>query len=236
MAEPLVMLPPMMCDARVFSGILPALSRDRSVTVANLSTGTRMEDLATEVLAAAPARFAILGVELGGMVAMEIARRAPERLTRLALMSTTPLAESAQHAAAREPLVVSARAGRLADVMEQLRPSASFPQSPAKPAIMALLQEMARDLGPDCFARQTRALQRRRDQQPTLRKLRQPVMVIGGTEDGIYPPKRHRFMADLIPGAQLAMIDGAGHLPLLEKPDVTLHALTTWLEMPLLLR
>lgn len=235
MSEPLVLLPAMMCDARLYEAQLTELSRERAVMMAPL-IGERIEDMASAVLTMAPRRFALAGSDLGGMVAMEIMRRAPDRVTRIALMGTTPLPESPQHAAAREPLMIAARAGRLLEVIDQVTPLQSFANGPGRLTGPKILHQMANDLGPDAFVAQTRALQRRRDQQPTLRKIRQPALVICGAEEVIYSVKRHQFMADLIPYADLKVIEGAGHFPTLEQPQIITDTLRTWLEEPLVLR
>lgn len=230
MTEPLLLLPAMMSDARLFGAILPALSRHKTTFIGHYGQAQRIEDMASAVLAAAPSRFALAGIEMGGMVAMELMRRAPERVTRLALMDTSPLAESPEHAAAREPLIVAARSGRLGDVMDLLRSADAFAPGPDRMVIRELLREMAQDYGAATFAHQTRALQRRRDQQGVLGTVRCPTLVLCGEADGIYSPKRHRFMAGLIPNARLSIIPNAGHLPILEQPDVALKTVLEWLD------
>ncbi|MGA9252547.1 MAG: alpha/beta hydrolase, partial [Roseobacter sp.] len=112
MPEPLVLLPGMMCDARLFGPQIADLSVDHCVTVAPITQGGRVEDIATLLLGRLPERFALAGLSMGGIVAMEILRRAPGRVSRLALLDTNPLAETPQTAAAREPQIVAARAGR----------------------------------------------------------------------------------------------------------------------------
>lgn len=235
MTEPLVLLPAMMCDARLYAPQIAALGRDYPVMVAPL-LGERVEDMAAAILTAAPRRFALAGSDLGAMVAMDILRRAPDRVTRIALMSTTPLPESPKHAAAREPMMIAARSGRLLDVVDQVMPAQSFANGPDRFHGQKMLHQMATDLGPEAFVAQTRALQRRKDQQPTLRKIRQPAMILCGAEDTIYPVKRHQFMADLIPYATLKVIDGAGHFPTIEQPQAMTEALRSWLAEPLVLR
>lgn len=225
----------MMSDLRVFGPQIEAVSRQCPVMVAPL-IGTRIEDMASLILDTAPRRFALAGMDLGGMVAMEVLRRAPDRVTRLALIGTTPLPESPQHAAAREPLIIKAKAGRLGDVMTELLPPESYAPGTARRAAQDLVQAMAMELGCDVFANQTRALQKRRDQQATLRKIKQPTMVMCGEHEQIYSVKRHQFMADLIPYASLTMIPDAGHFPSLENPDATTAALQAWLAQPLVLR
>ncbi|MEL7099605.1 MAG: alpha/beta fold hydrolase [Pseudomonadota bacterium] len=236
MPEPLVFLPGMMCDARLFGPQIAELSAAHAVTVAPVTQGERIEEIASALLDQLPARFALAGLSMGGIVAMELLRRAPDRLTRLCLMDTNPLAETPQVAAAREPQIVGVRAGRLMEVMrDEMKPNYLAP-GPHRQVVMEIVMDMALALGPDVFVRQSRALQRRRDQQGTLRKCKVPTMVLCGAHDALCPVKRHEFMAELIPGAQLRVIEDAGHLPTLEAPDSLMDALRDWMAMPLVLR
>ena len=236
MAEPIVFLPGMMCDARRFGPQIAELSSEYSVMVGPVTRGERIEEIASGLLDELPAKFALAGLSMGGIVAMELLRRAPDRITRLALMDTNPLAETPQAAADREPQIVKVRAGRMADVMrDEMKPNYLAP-GPFRNEILDLVMDMAHTLGPDVFIRQSRALQRRRDQQGTLRKCRAPTLILCGAHDALCPVKRHTFMAELIHGAELTVIETTGHLPTLEAPDETTQALRDWLRQPLLLR
>jgi pimeloyl-ACP methyl ester carboxylesterase len=173
---------------------------------------------------------------MGGIVAMELLRRAPERITRLALMDTNPLAETPQTAAAYEPMIIGARAGRLEEVLRGfMRPDYLAP-GPQRLAVLGQVLEMGRDLGPEVLVRQVRALQRRRDQQPTLRRCKVPTLILCGAYDTLTPLKRHAFMAELIPYARLEVIAEAGHLPTLEAPEATTAALRAWMQQPFVLQ
>ncbi len=236
MAEPLVLLPGMMCDARLFAPQINALSRERVVSVAPITQGERIEEIASGLLDALPRKFALAGLSMGGIVAMEILRRAPDRVTRIALMDTNPLAETPQSAAMYEPMLIKARAGRLDEALrDMMRPDYLAP-GPGRAAVMSAFMGMAADLGDEVFTRQVRALQRRRDQQPTLRRCKAPALVLCGAHDGLTPPRRHSFMAELIPYAELAIIDGAGHLPTLEAPEAVTQALLSWMAQPFVLQ
>lgn len=236
MQAPIVLLPGMMCDARLYAPQIADLSRDHAIMVAPITQSDRISDMAIDVLRLAPDKFALAGLSMGGIVAMEILRRAPDRVLRIALMDTNPLAESPASAAAYEPMIVGARAGRLDEVMADfIRPEYLAPGT-GRSAVLAQVQQMARDLGPDVFVRQARALQRRPDQQGTLRRSKCPALILCGEHDELTPVKRHMFMAELMPYAKLQVIEGAGHLPVLEQPVATSQALRDWMRQPIVLK
>ena len=235
MGEPLVFLPGMMCDARLFGPQLAELSPKFTITVAPITKGQRIEEIASSLLDTLPRKFALAGHSLGGIVAMELLRRAPDRITRIALMATNALAVTPQSASDYEPLIMKARSGRLADVVPDLMPPEALAPGPYRAEVMALLLDMAENIGADAIIRQVRSMQRRRDQQAVLRRCKVPALVLCGEHDGLTPVKRHSFMADLIPYADLKVIEGAGHLPTLEQPGETTQALLEWLKQPYVL-
>lgn len=230
MTESLVLLPGMMSDDRLFTPQIRALGSERAITIAPITQGERIEGIVENLLPQLPERFALAGLSMGGIVAMEVLNRAPERVTRICLMDTNPQAETPPIAAAREPMIVGARAGRLDEVMrEAMRPEYLAP-GPGRVEVLNLMFQMARELGPDVFIRQSRALQRRPDQQATLRKCKVPALILCGELDPLTPVRRHEFMAGLIPDARLKIIEDAGHIPTLEQPEATTQALRDWLD------
>lgn len=235
-SETLVMIPPILSDARVFEAQIRALSRHHAVLFAPTCRGERMEEIASQILGWAPSKFAVAGMGMGGMVAMEIIRRAPERVTRIAFIGTSPQADTPEAAAAREPHIIAARAGRWADVLQHEINSTWMAPSADKVALVRQLTEMGDAMGPDAYVKQARALQRRKDQQATMRKITQQTVVICGRHDGQFQLKRHEFLAELIPYAQLQVIDEAGYLPTLEAPDAVTALLQDWMTAPLMLR
>lgn len=236
MREPLVFLPGMMCDARLYTPQIAAFSGRHTMIFPSLAEGETIQEMAASALSDAPPRFALLGLSMGGIVAMEMARMAPERVTRLCLMDTNPLAEAPAVAAAREPQIVGARTGRLAEIMrDEMKPNYLAPGM-GRRAVLDLVMDMARTLGPEVFVRQSRALQKRPDQQRTLRRLTMPTLVACGVHDALCPLRRHELMAELIPNAGLEVIEDAGHLPVLEQPERVNDILRDWLGVPLLLR
>lgn len=229
---PLVLLPGMMCDARLFAAQTGAISARRAVINAPIGAHADMEALARDVLAAGPERFALAGLSMGGIVAMEMLRQAPDRIERLALLDTNPLAERDEVKARRGPQIAAVRAGGLRAVMrDELKPN-YLVDSPLKPAILDLCMDMAEALGADVFENQSLALRDRPDQSATLSKVTVPTLILCGAEDRLCPVERHELMQDLVAGSTLTVIKGAGHLPTLEKPEETTAALLRWLDQP----
>lgn len=236
MPEAIVFLPDMLCDARLFGPQLAELSRSHAVMAAPITGGERIEEIASNLLDQLPKRAALVGVGMGGAVALEIARRAPDRLSRLCLVDASPLPETPQQAALRDPLLIRAKTGKFESVVDEMLHLDELTPSPWRAEIVALIRDMALGLGLEVLVKQTRALQRRKDQQPTLRRMNLPVMVLCGAENRQLPVKRHQFMAELIPGAELRVIEGAAHFTMLEQPDAVADALRDWMAKPLLLR
>lgn len=228
-AEPLVLLPGMMCDARLFAPQIAAFSQERSVHVAPIIAHDTVEALASEVLANAPPRFALAGLSMGGIVAMEIVRQAPDRVRKLCLMDTNASAETDAVKAAREPQIVAAKAGQLRSVMRDEMKPRYLTDGPKRQEILDLCMDMALGLGPDVFVRQSRALQTRPDQRETLLHVSVSTLILCGKDDTLCPLDRHILMRDLIPDAQLEIIESAGHLPTLENEVSANNAMRKWL-------
>tara|TARA_R110002124_G_scaffold106467_17_gene258358 strand:+ start:17848 stop:18540 length:693 start_codon:yes stop_codon:yes gene_type:complete len=229
MSLPLVLLPGMMCDGRLFAPQMAALGR-RAVQVSPVTEHDSVQALAAEVLAHAPPRFALAGLSMGGIVAMEVARQAPDRVDRLALLDTNPRAEAPEVQANRVPQIERARANGVETVMrDEMKPNYLAPGA-GREAILDLCMDMALELGVDVFARQSIALRDRPDQQDTLRAFHGPALVLMGEHDRLCPLDRHELMHRLMPQSVLTIVPDAGHLSTLENPEKTTAALLRWLE------
>jgi pimeloyl-ACP methyl ester carboxylesterase len=225
---PLVLIPGMMCDARMWGG-LPAALHPRPVGHALPVGAETMSALARSVLDDAPPRFAIAGLSMGGIVAMEVLRQAPDRVDRLALLDTNALAEAPEVRARRAGQIARALAGDLDGVMrDEMKPNYLSDRSDL--ALLDLCMDMARSLGPEVFRRQSLALRDRPDQTATLAAFKGPALVLMGEHDRPCPRDRHDLMHRLMPQSRLVVIEGAGHLPTLERPEQTTAALRRWLE------
>ena len=227
---PVVFLPGMMCDHRLFAPQIAVVGQDRQVTVGDITRHETIQSLAAHVLETAPESFALCGLSMGGIVAMEIIRQAPQRIERLALLDTNPLAELPEMQARRTPQIAQVKAGKLRDVMrDEMKPN-YLAEGPNKQTILDLCMDMAQDLGPDVFVRQSKALRSRPDQRATLKTVRVPTLILCGHEDRACPVERHELMHKLILHSTLTIIEQAGHLPTLENPNETTVALSRWLE------
>ncbi|MCC5984819.1 MAG: alpha/beta fold hydrolase [Rhodobacteraceae bacterium] len=223
---PLLLIPGMMCDARMWGRVPTALPGP--VHHALPTEGETIPDMAGAILRDAPARFALAGLSMGGIVAMEMLEQAPDRVVRLALMDTNPRAEAPGVQARRAPQIARALAGDLDGVMrDEMTPN--YLADPADTATLDLCMAMARDLGPEVFRRQSLALKARADRTETLRRFTGPALVLMGAHDRPCPRDRHELMHRLMPQSRLVVIAGAGHLPPLERPEPTITALKEWL-------
>lgn len=227
---PLLLLPGMMCDARLFQPQIAAFSGTRAVMCAPIGGHTSVAALAAEVLDNAPQNFALAGLSMGGIVAMEVLRQATERVAGLALLDTNPLAERPEVKARRAPQMESVRNGGLWTVMrEEMKPN-YLAEGPGQGAILDLCMAMAMDLGDQVFLNQSMALMDRPDQTKTLRRYAGPSLLLCGRADTLCPVERHALMQGLLSNSRLEIIENAGHLPVLEQPEQTTAALARWLE------
>lgn len=225
-----LLLPGLLNDASVFADLVTALSTVATVEVGDLSIAESVTDLAASVLKAAAAkRFVVLGLSLGGYVAFEIMRQAPERVAGLVLMDTTARPDTPEASAKREALIKLA-ATDLDAVTEQLLPLLSHPDQMNLPAVRGVIQSMASGLGGEVFAHQQRAIIGRPDSRPTLKSIACPTLVICGQDDQITPPELATEMADGIRHARLEIIPQCGHLATLDQPERVCALLLDWIK------
>jgi len=233
MAEkiPLLFLPGLNCTARLFEGQIGDLADIADPIVGDLTTADSMAELAASVLRAAPPRFALAGLSMGGYLAFEILRSAPERVDRLALLDTQARVDAPEVAEKRRRLVALARQGEFEKVLTVLAWTDIVATTRASDdSLEAIIYGMAREVGPEAFIRQETAILGRVDSRPSLAGIACPTLVLVGEDDRITPPGRSEEMAMAIPDARLEVIPDCGHLSPLERPVAVNAALRTWLE------
>ena len=223
-AENILLLPGMMCDERLWSHQIAALSIP--VQVADTSRSDNFSDMAAQVLAAAPPKFAMAGLSMGGILAFEIWRQAPGRVTHLALLDTNPHPDKPSNRPVRFEQIEAAASGKLEELaIESLKPLYLAEENRDDETMLKTILDMALDLGPEVFERQSLAVMNRPDSVPTLATISCPASVICGREDSICPVRFHEFMAREIPGAKLVVIDNCGHLSSMEAPTLVTEEL-----------
>lgn len=225
---PVLLLPGLLCDARLWRDQVAGLADIAEVAVPDLTRDDSVGALAARVLADAPERFALGALSMGGYVAFEILRQAPQRVTRLALLATSARADPPKRAAVRRAGLAMAERGRFAGVTRKLLPQlvhASQVDTPVGEEVMA----MAERVGRDAFLRQQRAILERPDSLPLLPALAMPTVIGVGDDDRMTAPEESRILRDGIAGARLHVFTGCGHLPPMEKPQETTELLRAWL-------
>lgn len=233
-STPLLLLPGMMTDARVWDPLLRALPSDRIVVIGHTHVADNMVALAAEAIASMPdGRFAVAGFSLGGYVALEACRQAPDRVAGLALLDTSARADTDEARANRQRSLDALADGStgFAEVLGQFPSKLFHPSRVADTALLQLLEGMGRSVGEDGFVRQQRAAMNREDRRDVLKTFHGPALVLCGSDDGVTPPERSQEMAALLPGeAELVLVPNAGHMTTLEQPSAVLPPLLRWLE------
>ncbi|MEE3622487.1 alpha/beta fold hydrolase [Nitrospirillum sp. BR 11752] len=226
---PTVLVPGLLCTAEVFAPQVAALWPHGPVTVANTLAGETMAGMADAILADAPPRFALAGVSMGGYIALEIWRRAPERVAKLALLSTQAVPDTPEQSAQRRALVALARKAKLGAVLRQATASMLHPRHRDDPHLAAITLRMGLTVGIEGLARQTTAIIGRPDSRPTLPTITAPTLVLTGDSDPLMPLERSQEMAATIPSARLVVVPQCGHSSTLEQPDAVNQALIDWI-------
>jgi pimeloyl-ACP methyl ester carboxylesterase len=224
----LLLLPGLLCDHRLWQDQVAGLSDIAAPQVADLTEDASLGGMALRALAAAPPRFALAGLSMGGYVALEILRRAPERVTHLALLDTGARADTEEQARRRRGLMALTRSGQFKGVTPRLLPSLLHPAHVDGPLGHAV-REMAERVGREAFLRQQQAILARPDSRPMLPGIAVPTLVAVGEQDILTPPELAEEMAAAIPGATLAHIPESGHLPSMEQPAAVNALLREWL-------
>jgi pimeloyl-ACP methyl ester carboxylesterase len=226
---PLMLLPGLLCDRALWEPQLAGLDDIAEMAVADLTRADSVAGMAEGVLAAAPARFALAGLSMGGYVSFEIMRRAPERVTRLALLDTSARPDTPDRMQSRRDLIALAQQGNFKGVTPKLLPSWIHPARMNDAALVETVTTMTQRIGRDAFVRQQTAIMGRPDSRPGLSRINCPTLVLCGREDAATPVEVHREIAADIATARLVIVPECGHLSTLERPDEVNRELRRWL-------
>lgn len=225
----LLLIPGLLCTATLYAPQLRALAPHARMAVANHTTADSIPAIAATILATAPKNFALCGLSMGGYLAFEIMRQAPERVTRLALLDTSAKADSPERTQFRRAQVARAEAEGLGPVAQSLLPQWVHPRRLADPDLVFKIADMARNTGVTHFARQQSAIAGRFDSRQGLAAIKVPTLVLVGREDAATPVTDAEEIARGIAGSRLVIVEDCGHLSTLEKPEAVSTALLVWL-------
>lgn len=225
----LILLPGLAADAVMWHSQLQALAAwGPMVSNVHMHHGS-LPEMASALLSQHEGKLALCGASMGGMVAMEMARQAPERIAGMALLGTAAGPESADMRGRREQAIELFEQGRIANV---ILPGVGFAfhwDQVRDEAMVASYLEFVMRAGADQLIRQNRAVIDRPDARPHLARLRCPTLVMCGESDQLTPPENSREIAALVPGARLVMVPRCGHMLTMEKPEIVNARLLEWL-------
>jgi len=228
-AVPIVLIPGLTCTPRLYADQIPKLWDFGPVMVADHRRDDTIPAIARRILAAAPSRFALAGLSMGGYIAFEIMRQAPERILKLALLDTGARGDTPEQTERRKIVIELAKTGRFAEVPDIAFPVYVHRSRHDDQALRRIVRTMALETGVEAFLRQQQAIITRPDSRPGLSAIAAPTLVLVGDGDEATPPELSREIAALITGSRLVVIPECGHLSTLERPEAVTAALVEWL-------
>ena len=227
--EPLLLLSGLLSDGALWRAQVDDLADIAAPTIPDLSLDDTIAGMADRALANAPSRFALAGLSMGGYVALEIMRRAPGRVSRLALLGTSARTDTPEQAERRREAIRLAEGGDFGSVADRMLPNLVHPDRLSDEGLASAIRAMAACLGKDGFLRKQRAIIRRVDSRPHLPRIACPTLVLCGREDASTPLALSEEMAALVPGARLEVVERCGHMSAMERPAEVSAALRRWL-------
>ena len=227
---PIVLIPGLLCSPRLYGEQVPELWRFGPLVIADHTRNDSVAAIAGRILAAAPPRFALVGLSMGGYTAFEIMRKAPDRVVRLALLDTSARADTPDQSERRRAQIALAQSGRFKEVLDQLFHLWVHRSRWSDESLRQTVRLMAEETGLEAFTRQQTAIMTRPDSRPDLAVIRCPTLVLVGDADEATPPDMAAEIANGIAGARLVTVPECGHLSTLERPHHATQALIEWLE------
>jgi pimeloyl-ACP methyl ester carboxylesterase len=226
---PLVLVPGLLCSARLYAPQIAALWPFGPVLVADHRRDDDMAAIAARILADAPPRFALAGLSMGGYIAFAMLRQAPERIVKLALLDTSARPDMPEQTEGRKKFIAMAEAGKLPEIVETLAPRFLHRDRRGDATLNRLIRDMATETGVEGFVNQSTAIMNRPDSRPLLAEIRCPTLVLVGDGDELTPPELAKEIAAGIAGARLVIVPDCGHLSTVEQPAAVNAALAEWL-------
>jgi pimeloyl-ACP methyl ester carboxylesterase len=227
--QPIFLLCGLLCDETIWADVPSRLASVASARVVSFAGFTSIAGMAGQVLAAAPPRFALAGHSMGGRVALEVWRQAPERVTALALLNTGVHPPRESEFESRGLLVRLARRYGMAALADEWLPPMMGAPPDRVAQVMPALKAMVQRSTVESFAGQINALLQRPDARPVLPSITVPTLLLSGTNDTWSSLSQHADMQRSVSRSTLVEIAGAGHMSPIERPDAVARALKSWL-------
>jgi pimeloyl-ACP methyl ester carboxylesterase len=225
----LVLVPGLLCDVAMWEHQRRYLSEAAETEIADLRRSDTMIGMAEAVLAMAPEKFALAGLSMGGYVALEIMRRAPNRVSKLALLDTSARPDTEEQSTRRQHFIRLAKEGRFNEVISTLLSLLVHPDRMKDEQLCDDIGEMNRRVGPEVFMRQQATIMGRPDSRNDLSRVKCPTLILCGRQDALTPLEVHEEMSSRIPKARLAIIEDCGHMSTMERPQAVTALLRDWL-------
>lgn len=229
-SHPTLLLPGLICDARIWARVVGSMASPNILAVEGYGLVDTIEEMACRVLADAPEKFNLVGHSMGGRVALEVIRMAPERVLRLALLDTGVHPRSPGEREKRYALRDIGRTKGMTALVDSWLPPMVAEAHRANETLMQSLQEMCCDAGLAMFEAQTEALLARPGVEGLLGTINVPTLIATGSEDEWSPPSQHAEIAAMIKGSIFTVFDGAGHMAPAEAPALVAEVLDGWLK------
>ena len=235
MTKTLVLVPGLLCDDWLWSFQVEALADIADVRVANHGEVDTLGALAESIISQAPPRFAIAGHSMGGRVALEVARRVPERLIGFAILDTgyeavAPGEAGEREASGRRSMLALARRSGMRALARTWLQGMVYPPRLTDYELIEPIVDMFDRRTPDLYARQIQALLNRPDAKSVFPRIHCPSLVLCGSDDPWAPPSRHEAMAKMLRHSTFGIVPHCGHMSPLERPKAVNDAFRSWLE------
>jgi pimeloyl-ACP methyl ester carboxylesterase len=227
---PILLIPGLGTSPRTYSGILPELWKHGSVAIANQTLDDSMEAMAARILAEAPRQFALIGHSMGGYIAFEILRQAPERVLKLALLNSSARPDNEEAKEKRKKQIEKAGQGGFSEIIEGALPMFVHSAHKGDKRLQEIITAAHHDAGAKAYIRQQTAIMGRKDSRSDLKVIKIPTLILTGDEDNLIPREPSEEMAAGITGAKLTIVPQSGHMAPLEQPELVSRALAEWLD------
>ncbi len=224
-ALPIVCIPGLCCSPRLYAEQVPQLWTIGPVTIAQHALHDSVAAIARSILAAAPQRFALIGLSMGGYISFEIMRQAPERVAKLALLDTSARPDTLEQTQNRRTQIGLSEKTPIADLSDTMFPRLVHPMRHGDKQLQMIFRLMAEETGATGFVRQQTAIIGRPDSRPTLASIRCPTLVLVGDGDALTPLNLAEEIANGIAGARLVTVPECGHASALDRPQPVTRAL-----------